>query len=172
MGELIDRDLQRALLNQLRDAYPDNIEFKVHREDVAERANGVNLAYLMEQGLVAGTADHRYVEDQAKTYSVRITARGLDFLADDGGLGAILGIVTVRLHDDTIRDLLLARVDDDRHVSEDEKRGLRAAIRGLPAEALKEVVKEAVKLGLGRVDQLQPWLEHAARVVGTHFGVA
>jgi len=172
MGELVDRGLQRTLLNQLSDEYPDQLEFKVHSEDAAERANGVNLTYLMEQGLVAGNAEFRYLEDQAKTYSVRITAKGLDFLADDGGLGAILGVVTVRLHDDTIRDLLLARVDADVHASEDEKKGLRATIRGLPADALKEVVREAVKLGLGHVGHLQPWLEHSARVVGAHLGVA
>jgi hypothetical protein len=170
MGELIDRDLQHKLLNQLRDVYPDLLEFKVRKEDVAERANGVNLSYLMEQGLVAGVAEHRHIGDRAKTYSVRITAKGLDFLADDGGLGAILRVVTVRLHDDTIRDLLLARVDADERASEDEKRSLSATIRELPAETLKEVVKEAIKLGLNHVGDLLPWLEHV-RAVATHLGV-
>lgn len=39
-----------------------------------------------------------------------LTAKGLDFIADDGGLGAILGDVTVRLHGDALRDLLISRV--------------------------------------------------------------
>lgn len=51
-----------------------------------------------------------------------ITARGMDFLPDDGGIGAILGMVAGRLHEETL----------------------------LPAEATKSVVLDAAKIGLQR----------------------
>jgi hypothetical protein len=43
--------------------------------------------------------------------NVKITSRGIDFLADDGGLAAILGVVTVKLHEETLKALLEAGVD-------------------------------------------------------------
>ena len=41
----------------------------------------------------------------------RITAKGIDFLEDDGGLSAILGVVTVKLHADTLREMLAKKID-------------------------------------------------------------
>ncbi len=40
----------------------------------------------------------------------RITAKSIDLLEDDGGVSAILGVVTAKLHEDTIRNLVLAEV--------------------------------------------------------------
>lgn len=158
MGELIDRGLQRVLLDQLSDAYPEPIEFRVHRDDPSERANGVNLTYLMEQGLVVGTAGHRYLGDQAKTYSVRIAAKGLDFLADDGGLGAILGVVTIKLHDDTIRKLIIQRIDGDPDATNEDKKEARGAIAKMSDKALSTVVEELTKTGLENIHKVVPWV--------------
>jgi hypothetical protein len=43
--------------------------------------------------------------------TAKITARGLDFLEDDGGLGAILNVVTIRLEADTLRQLLETKIN-------------------------------------------------------------
>ena len=64
-----------------------------------------------------------------------ITARGLDFLADDGGLTAILRTVVMKLHADTIRDMLLAKADAS-GLPAPEKSALRKQIGNLPAAAL------------------------------------
>jgi len=158
MGEMIDRGLQRVLLNQLSDAYPEQLEYRVNREDTTERANGVNLTYLMEQGLVVGTAGYRYLGDQAKTYSVRITAKGLDFLADDGGLGAILGVVTIKIHDDTIRKLIIQRIDGDPDASDEDRKEARGAIAKMSDKALSTIVEELTKTGLENIHKVVPWV--------------
>ena len=41
-----------------------------------------------------------------------ITAKGLDFLEDDGGLSAILGAITVKLDPDDLRALIAARIEE------------------------------------------------------------
>ena len=47
---------------------------------------------------------------------------GIDFLTDDGGLSAILGVVTVKLHSDTIQALIAAKIDQA-EISDSEKAG-------------------------------------------------
>lgn len=72
------------------------------------------LQYLEEHGLcksgvMIGADGHLALGES------RITAAGLDFLEDDGGLSAILGVVTVRLHADTIRALIDAKIEVHRY---------------------------------------------------------
>jgi hypothetical protein len=93
---------------------------------------------------------------------VRITAAGLDFLADDGGLSAILGVVTVRLHEDTIKALLIEQVERS-SAPDDLKTKLKSQIKSLPAEALKTVTTEGLKAGLTHIPDAMSWLEMLLR---------
>src|SRR5882672_5223716 len=53
-----------------------------------------------------------FLEDKKPVADVAtITVKGLDFLQDDGGLGAILNVVTVRFEAETLRALIEAKVD-------------------------------------------------------------
>ena len=77
----------------------------------------------------------------------RITAKGIDFLADDGGLSAILGVVTIKLHDDTIKALVEQRILAS-NLPEPEKKRLIDRLRDLSAETTKHLVLKLVDLGL------------------------
>jgi hypothetical protein len=77
----------------------------------------------------------------------KITAAGLDFLEDDGGLSAILGTVTVKLHADTIRALLDAKVDEA-DLPVEEKGLIKSALKAMPAMAFQELTKQLVQMGL------------------------
>ena len=63
----------------------------------------------------------------------KITEKGLDFLKDDGGLTAILGIVTVRFEADTIRTILQIKVNQS-DLSPADKQKLHGVLQELPAE--------------------------------------
>lgn len=94
----LDRELQRQILEKLADAYPDEI-FEVAPKFPSAGRSSVffNLQYLAEHGLVnSGVRKSQSgdTEDQWYELGTKITATGLDFLADDGGLGAILGVGT------------------------------------------------------------------------------
>ena len=83
----IDRDLQLEVLSFCRDAYPASADltqspFWDHPHIHA------NLIYLQEHQLIDGTL----VNGNMEIWNPGITAKGLDFLEDDGGLSAILGI--------------------------------------------------------------------------------
>jgi hypothetical protein len=157
MGEFLDRARQLQLLLELRDAYP-HLVFYTAGGDEAGRRESVNLHYLLEHGLIDGKVQFSGTGDKSARWQVRITHKGLDFLADDGGLGAILGVVTVKLHDDTIRDLMIARVDADATKDQTAKAKLKDMIRGLPAEALSIIVRKAMETGLTHVGDIGVWI--------------
>ncbi|WP_395317011.1 hypothetical protein [Variovorax sp. UC74_104] len=146
----IDRELQLHILEVLREVYPDYDKGQL----LSDKGDGsgederivANLVYLEEHGLVKSGITFS-ITGAALYDGARITAAGLDFLADDGGLTAVLGTVIVKLHADTIRDLMLAKVEAAQLPAEEKSR-LKKAITTLSTEALKEAAKKLVSAGM------------------------
>jgi len=150
MGELLDRSIQRDLLRSLADRYPQQA-FMKDLPDFGGNTRAVNLAYLQEHGLV--TVQWYASMEGREPIAASITAHGLDFLTDDGGLGAILGVVTVKLHDDTIRRLLIDKIekaDGDKSIKDQ----LIAKVKELPADALGSVAMTGLGAALDQAPNL------------------
>lgn len=84
----------------------------------------------------------------------------MDFLADDGGLSAILGVVTVKLHDETIRDLIAARIQDS-NLPPEEKTGLLTQLRELRGESIKHLTLKLLDAGLDNASKALPLIQRA-----------
>lgn len=134
----LDRDLQRTILLQLREAYPELVHFQTL--GVAKHPDfHPNAFYLTAHGLIEPVALRRDVMGTpSQVFTGRITAAGLDFLQDDGGLSAILGTVTVRLEPQTIRALLEARIDESALPASDKAR-LKSKLASLAGKAAEKV---------------------------------
>lgn len=164
---VLDRALQHEMLKRMEEVYPapwDYLPFqqerKLNLDDLL-----ADLVYLREHGLV----DLKTMEAGGMIIDVahvKITASGLDFLADDGGLTAILGVVTVKIHDDTLRQLLAARINQ-MHGTEAEKAPLRQALKDLPATAGKALLEKLVTLGVANLPRTVDALEHWIRALTT-----
>lgn len=154
----IDRDLQRQLLEKMRDGYPRGVTFDMTPEQ--HQTYAANLVYLAEHGLcVSGVV---MTDDERLHFGpATITAAGLDFLTADGGLSAILGVVTVRLHADTIRDLIAAKIDAAK-LAPAEKSALRRHLEALPETVLRAGATDLVQLGLTRIPDIATWLHRLA----------
>jgi hypothetical protein len=150
----LDRNLQRDLLLAMQAAYPDLLR---NYTTTAESRAEANLLYLEEHGLCESGLTQS-LDGHFQFSGCRITARGLDFLADDGGLSAILGVVTVKLHADTIRDLLAEKIDA-MSISAEEKSSLRKHLAALSETALKAATTDLVHQGLNHLGALAPWLQ-------------
>jgi len=137
----IDRGLQLSILRELAEAFPNQMVIKEQR---GERA--ANLLYLAEHKLVDCGA-HTPTAGGIRVVSARITAKGLDFLADDGGLTAILGVVEVRLHADTIRALMVSRINES-DLPESEKSVMLEHIKQIPGTALGHLTIKLLDLAL------------------------
>ncbi|KPF47050.1 hypothetical protein [Rhizobium sp. AAP43] len=154
MGELLDRELQKRILADAAERYPGKLRLE-GLPGGETRENVVNSVYLHEHDMLAVTWKGNVVWGSPQY--VRITAKGLDFLANDGGLSAVLGVVTVKLHDDTIRGLLLAKLETSSAPIEVRQK-LAEQIKTLPAEALKEITLSAMKSGLQQIPDVAVWL--------------
>lgn len=160
---MLDRQLQRTLLERMAEVYPLSWDMEGVLGQVDELILQANLAYLAEHGLITDAlliGVDRSVSFTAPT----ITAHGMDFLADDGGLTAILGVVTIKIDDETVRKLL------DRHIdalpgSPDEKSMLRRTLDGVLPTAGKVVLERLIGLGVNQlprtVDAVHAWLLRA-----------
>lgn len=154
--EKLARDVQRDLLNTLANAYPDVVPAQVLSRLAPGNALRVNIGYLSEHGLVKGNFYHDLSEGP-QVVSAKITAAGIDFLADDGGLGAILGVVTVKIHQDSVRALLIQRVEESKE-PDGVKDKLVDQLKALPAEGVKSLAEKALDAGIRAIPDVGRWL--------------
>jgi len=132
----------------------------VTAEEMATIAEGAALTeliqYLVDHRLV--TADIRSLDGEV-TWA-KITSKGRDYISADGGLTQELGVVTVKLHEDTLRQIFINRVkasDADSSV----KGKLIDQIKALPAEGLSKLVEKALEEGLRYMPHALQWLQTA-----------
>ena len=149
----VDRNLQREILKELNNIYPDSKTYEYWIDAAIAQVVGVietvgeaelyiakrsaNLQYLAEHGLVV------FVDKTRITSTVKITAKGIDFLMDDGGLSAILGVVTVKLHSDTIQALLNTKIDQA-NIPPEEKSRLKGILSKMGDVALAKFTEKAI----------------------------
>jgi DNA-binding PadR family transcriptional regulator len=142
----LDRSVQLDLLTALADHYPNRYGIWKHFEHLSEQRIDANLAYLEEHGLLE-TGEMVIGRTATMRLEPKITAAGMDFLADDGGLSAILGVVTIKIHDDTIKSLVEGKILES-DLPPPEKQRYLDQLRELPAETTKHLVLKLVDLGL------------------------
>ncbi len=85
----LDRALQKEILIALSEIYPDAMLVPSLPRFVDDRQFMGNLFYLKEHDLVDGT-ELREPGRCRSLIDIQITPKGLDFLAGDGGLQAII----------------------------------------------------------------------------------
>lgn len=145
----LDREYQLRILRALEEIYPKKTRLEdvlAINDDEGTPELTANAIYLEEHGLIE--SEKQLAVGVTYLMFSRITARGMDFLAQDGGLGAILNVQTIRLHADTLRALLIREIDQT-DIPVDEKSTLRKAVEMASEEALKSTTQKLVEVALG-----------------------
>ncbi|OOF75514.1 hypothetical protein BKG91_03460 [Rodentibacter caecimuris] len=169
----LNRTLQKEILLKLAETYPHpNGEELVYYANKGIGYTGfnnypydhivANLFYLQEHQLVDGFSI-KYALGGGSVenfYSARLTNKGADFLLDDGGLSSILGTITVKFHEDTLKALLTSKIQSA-NIPESEKSTLLSALKNLSGKALEQVITKLVDLGFENADQAIPLLKIA-----------
>lgn len=161
----MNRELQLEVLREVADSFATerSVDVQAWRDD-KERVAA--LRYLEGHGLVEVRWSNDLGSNTPKPFVATATVKGLDFLADDGGLSAVLGVVTIRLHADTVRDLLLSKVDSAHDVTPEERSSLKEAIRSLPGKAMEKLTDKLLEAGADRlaleIPTLRTWIVQAA----------
>lgn len=157
MADLLDRLRQRQLLLHLASAYPEVVDAGELDSICPGTSLRVNMAYLQEHGLVDAKFS-QYVDLGTQLTWGKITAKGIDFIADDGGLGAILNVQTIRLHEDTVRALLIRKVEAS-DASQTVKEKLVDKLKSLPADGIGKLTEKALEAGLNALPNAAQWLQ-------------
>jgi hypothetical protein len=122
------------------------------------------LKYLEDHRLISVHWIHPLGDEFPTPVWAKITECGLDFLEKDGGLSAMLGVVTIKLHDDTIKALIGQKIEQSDLAPPDKRKWLDA-LRALPADATKHLTMKLLDLGLAH----GPSALHAIQTV-LHIG--
>lgn len=161
----LDRALQKRILEAAAEAYPFPAPYGLYIElgaaETKERVDA-NLCYLAEHGLIKKCIELTGDGFALHTNNgIQCTKSGMDFLADDGGLSAVLGVVTIKIHEDTLRELLERKILESDTLPEEKSR-LVQGLKGLSAEAIKHLTLKLLDEGVGR-------LPAAAVLIGTYL---
>lgn len=149
---VLDREIQLAMMRKMQIVYPSYYDFDTDYPDGhQDREKALkNLYYLRAHKLVEAKSIiiSEYLDgDMVLNFGAStLTHDGMDFLADDGGLSAILGVVTVRFEADTIRAILQLKVDQS-DLSPVDKQRLHGVLQELPAESIKHLTTKIVDTG-------------------------
>ncbi|TCB52666.1 hypothetical protein E0H80_02185 [Acinetobacter sp. ANC 4779] len=162
---ILDRELQLKLLTVLSDMYPFTYDFSKDFQDGSDDCDKAvaNLYYLQSHGLI--TEKSIFVSKSIGGGRGRvqfglseITHTGMDFLANDGGLSAILGTVTIKFETEQLKAILATKIMSS-DLSPERKTTMIDAIKELPAEGLKHLTTKIVDVGWDNLDSLMALIQ-------------
>ncbi|MBX9484462.1 hypothetical protein HL273_19090 [Yersinia enterocolitica] len=143
-----DRELQKYILTNCIAVYPGYTSWNQFPPEIQDYGDDVlcaNILYLNEHRLIT---IRNQKSDDLYTFldNMKATATGVDFMLQDGGIGAILGVHTFKFHKDAV--VVLEDLIAISNMSKDEKERAKSALSELPLEALKSVVQAVTTAGL------------------------
>ncbi|OWO86552.1 hypothetical protein B5C26_00980 [Photorhabdus luminescens] len=160
-NEKFDRQLQRDIISAAVSCYPNPTRNAIYDypNTVFEAPDDklvANIVYLNEQGLIKGGVEHVMSDPIPALSTIIATKDGIDFILDDGGLSAILNVVTIKVHDETIQQI--AKFIEQFDQSPEDKKKYLDQLKQLPYETTKHIVFELVKKGLTHTPDALQWL--------------
>ncbi len=142
----LDRKLQLDVLEALGEVYPDSLLVSNLPRFANDRNFMGTLFYLQEHGLISG-GDIRQPGQCRSMVDAQITKTGLDFIADDGGLQAVLGNFQMKFS----KDNLVAVVDDSlkkSSVPDSKRQAIVASLNSMEQKILKKFMLQNLAAGV------------------------
>lgn len=159
---VLDRQLQLQILNRLRDEYPEFMEINKFL-DANDKKIQANLFYLAEHNLIEPSAIREAFGVPRMMMLAKITSRGLDFLEDDGGLGAILRVVTVRFDAENIKTLLEEKILQS-NISDEQKKSVIHKLKSFSGEILKSIILKLVEKGIEKPEDIARFIDMILKI--------
>ncbi|MCH7309216.1 hypothetical protein MMO38_13905 [Acinetobacter sp. NIPH 1852] len=161
----LDRELQNIILTLAAEAHPSELDENrlPLTMDTSDIKFYSNLRYLEEHGLIKPNSYSVSLDGIHFIEFITITAKGLDFLADDGGLSAILNVVTVKFEANTLKAILESRINQS-DLAPEYKQSMIDALQELPAESIKHLSTKLLDASLDS-------LPSAILLIGTYLGL-
>jgi hypothetical protein len=159
---LLDRELQKKILESLRKVYPEAGDVSSFL-DVSDQKHQANLFYLEEHGLIESGVVRNAMNVPRQMLTARITANGLDFLEDDGGLGAILNVVTVKMDAESIKAILENRIRASDLPAVTKETAIQK-IKSFSGDVLKSVIVKLIEKGIEKPEQIAALIDAISKI--------
>lgn len=101
---------------EIRDKFTKNIKYLEDHELLKISELEVKKGEYIHDYLLNMQYEHKNYPFYGSRHYLKITHKGIDFLEQNGSFSEILDVVTVKLHTDTIRDLIDAKIDASKYV--------------------------------------------------------
>ena len=154
---MLDRTLQRTILELLLEKYPDGLGVRKIPGYQDRQRFLFNLYYLYEQGFIKAIYEkHRELEVtnfRNEHQTVKITAKGVDFLSDDGGITTLLENPRVCFDNEDFKHFL--QYIDNPTVSDERHTNLVATLGTLRHDELKALYTSLISQGFADVEKLE-----------------
>jgi len=152
-----DQTLKDEILKAAAETYPAPCEADQWNTTLDKDTVTTTISYLVDHGLVTGTPRKR-IDEIASYADVKITSAGFDYISEDGGLTAELGVVTVRIEAETIQALVTAQIEMT-DATRQEKNLLRQQLQALSKEGHQRLANQLIHLGLEAAPRSIEWLK-------------
>ena len=162
---LLDREMQLSMLTELSEVYPSQIDLSEKYDYGTDEYYKLiaNLAYLKAHKLISENSllvSKSMDGDSFHPHLGSITHTGMDFLADDGGLSAILGVVTIKFEAEQFRTILESMILSS-NLPTERKQTMIDTLRELPAESIKHLTTRIVDVGWDNLDSLMTIIQNS-----------
>lgn len=161
----LEREQQRKILALLDTAYPSKMNLmglEAALPDIDVESLALLLKHLDELGYVEATIRRgSFADNRVLSIRASITARGRDYLKPDGGLTAERDTLVIKLHADTIRDMLVSRIEQS-EMEGSAKAKLIERVKSLPADALSAGITALAQVGLAHMPDAIQWIHKLA----------
>ncbi|HBW4740584.1 TPA: hypothetical protein ME588_005265, partial [Klebsiella pneumoniae] len=106
------------------------------------------INYLCEHGLIKNNSSI-ILKDRSILTRITATAKGIDFMLNDGGLSAILNVQTIKLHRDAV--VVLEDLIAISNMNDEQKEKAKSTLGEMSTEAIKTVVQAVTTAGLSKL---------------------
>lgn len=155
-----NRQVELTILQRLKNSFPEAVDIEEWEDEFPCFLQ--EIYYLYEHGVIEADFFKTMGNATPLPEEIKITKKGIDLLAGDGGLSAILDVVVIRLHDSTIKNLIEAKILSSTELSQPEKRKYIDQLRSLPADATKHVLLKLTEKGLENFPTVLTWISNLA----------
>jgi len=158
----LNKELQMKILEECEKARPNRIILgkRIETEFGGMDAFIAEVQYLQDIGLITGVNISYGVNDIVVNGVPRITTKGMNYLSKEETIWDELNVVTIKIHEDTIKKMIELKIDSS-DLSPSHKKKLLDRLRELPASAIERLVFQLVDKGLENTPALLQMLKNS-----------
>lgn len=156
MEPLLERDYYIDVLQKLAETAPDHmgsVEWFQEKANENLKKYIVNLQYLEQKWLVVSHIIRSVDGKYSCAFPPELTADGWDYTSQEGGVRANIDTITVKIHENTLAQLIYA-INQSQNMDQPLKDRLVSAAKSLPEKAMSSLVTQLIGVALSHPEKV------------------